>query len=60
MQLSPSNAVVIELAAYRRPTVPDDEPPPSSQGARHPPTLEFSNLNAVDRCAKEKSFAYAR
>lgn len=58
MQSGRSSAVVIELAAYRRPIAPNDEPPPSSQRARHPPPLEFTNLDAVNRCA-ERSFAYA-
>lgn len=59
MQSGPSSAVVIELAAYRRPTAPYDRPPPSSQGARHPPPPELTNLDAVNRCAFETSFAHA-
>jgi hypothetical protein len=59
MQSAPQSAEVIELAAYRRAAPPDDDPPPSSQGAHPLPRLELTNLDAIDRQAPERRFAYA-
>jgi hypothetical protein len=59
MQPALPSAIVIELAAYRRPLPPDDDPPPSSRGARPLPRSEFTDLDAVDRRVSERLLAYA-
>jgi hypothetical protein len=59
MQPAPHSAVVIELAAYRRTAPLDDDPPPSSQGARPLPRPEFTDLDAMDLRTSDALFAYA-